>query len=254
MDYKKFFNFCYGCETSHVAGTAIISPFLSSDIFKKHYENVSPFKGRLFSGFIAASMASPLMFVQSGMGDRLTGDAVMLLRDTNIERIIFLGACGGFREANIGDIVLCENAFNGEGFSRYHSGAFTIEDIFVQGELVEANTEYTKELGDFLDAKKEGATLRRGNVFTIGSLLAETRENLLDIEKRGFIGIDMELSAVFQAAKSIGKSVAGLAVVSDLPITRPISEDLTDEENKSYNASMKRAVKYLAEFTSGGKK
>ncbi len=250
MDYKKFLNFCYGCEVTHLSGTVIISPFLSSNLFKRYFENVNPFTGRLFSGFISPGIGNSFIFIKTGLGDRLTGDAVMLLRDTGVSRIVFIGACGGFGNCDIGDIVLVRRAFDGEGFSRYYKNSFNMEKIHNEGSYIEADQKFTDEFKDFLKNKAEkDKKIIEGDIFTIGSLLAETNENLLSIEKKGFCGVDMELSAVFQAAETIKKPVIAATVVSDLPLRRPLGEDFSSGEGKAYDKSMKNLVEKIVEFT-----
>jgi len=248
MDYKRFLNFCYGCEVEHLKGTVIVSPFLSSNIFKKYFKETNPFKGRLFSGFISSGFKNSFLFIKTGMGDRLTGDALMLLEDTSVERIIFIGACGGLEGSNIGDIVLCNRAFNGEGFSRYHDDNFNFEKIYNEGSFVSADKDFSSSLNKFFEKREKNGKIIEGDIFTIGSLLAETKENLLYLEDKGFAGIDMELSAVYHAAQSINKPAVGAVVVSDLPLKRPLGSDFTDDEKKAYDSSMKRLVDNIVEF------
>lgn len=203
----------------------------------------------LYSGFIAGKDGKRSAVVNCGMGDRLMGDAVLLLGETAVKKIIFAGACGGLGSAAIGDIVITGGAFQGEGFSRYQEAPFDIEDVFRFGETVPAHAACTKELEVFLRERAEDPSLvKKGNVFTIGSLVAEETATLEGIRDNGFIGIDMELSAVFKAAESIGSPAAAMVFVSDLPLVKPIWEPLTAEEKTRYNKGVSELVRLSVGF------
>jgi len=190
--------------------------------------------------------------IHCGMGDRSAGDAVLLLDVTPARRIIFAGTCGGLTGCRIGDLIVCENAFNGEGFSRYHSRHFSMKGIFDTGALAAADPGYTRDLKDFLSERLADRTiLKTGGIFTTGSLMAESRKNVIGIEKKGFKGIDMELSAVYHAAHTINREAAGLVFVSDLPMEKPVWEELTARERSAYNSGIRELIRLSAEFALG---
>ncbi|MFH1837200.1 MAG: hypothetical protein ABH862_03700, partial [Candidatus Omnitrophota bacterium] len=165
-------------------------------------------------------------------------------------KMVFLGACGGFGDCEIGDIVVGKRAFNGEGFSRYHNGTSDLKDISDAKNMIDCSEKYTGELKDLL-CKKKGS-FKTGDIYTIGSMTAENEDLLTRIEKGGFKAIEMELSAVYNGARNNGAEVAGLLFVSDLPLKKPIWETaVSDEDRKKVSVSMKKIVKIAVEFVAG---
>ena len=124
-----------------------------------------------------------------------------------------------------------------------------MEKIFDAGELIPSDPEYTGSLKEFLSGTlSDKVSLRSGDIFTIGSIMAEREKNMISIEQKGFKGIDMELSAVYHAARVTDQKVTGLVVVSDLPMKRPMWEDLGPEEKKSYDNGYSELVRLAVEF------
>jgi purine-nucleoside phosphorylase len=255
MNNKEFFKYCFGCSPESLPKTVIITPFIPVAKFLEYCKAKESFKGRLYSGAIASKGGMEFAVINCGMGDRFMGDAVLLMKDSPVQRIIFAGACGGLADADMGDLIICEKAFNGEGFTRYHMPDFNINEIFNSGELIPADPEYVRGLKDFAHKRiGEKIELKTGNVFTIGSFLAEKKETLLNIEKQAFKGIDMELSAVYHAARVIYRKAAGVVFVSDLPLKKPIWERFTAEEKEHIQTSMRQLIKLSIEFSSFGVK
>ncbi|MGB2651388.1 MAG: hypothetical protein WBD00_04200 [Candidatus Omnitrophota bacterium] len=250
MDKEKFFEFAFGCSSETLSCRTIITPVIPPDKFTEGSEVKSTFRGRLYSGLKAVKEGAEFTVIRSGIGDRLLGDAVLLLSIAPVKEIVFAGTCGGFGGTKVGDILLCENAFDGEGFSRYHREGFDVSAFFDSGEMISADTEYTAQLKDFVSGKAT-KLCRSGNIFTIGSFMAEESEFVKNIEDRGFAGVEMELSAVYSAARSTGLKATALTVVSDLPLERPLW-DLTKEEKSEYNNGVKEMACLLSDFMVAG--
>jgi len=249
MNKEKFFEFCFNLKPNLLPETIIVTPFIPLKAFAEHCTVTKSFKGRLYSGIIAKNKSREFAVVFSGMGDRLAGDGILLMEESPARQIIFAGACGGLGETKIGDLILCETAFNGEGFSMYHGDSFSMEKIFNAGKSTRANNEYTKSLEKFLfDKLKDRSILKKGDIFTIGSFLAETPKNLLKIEQKNFIAIELELSAVYHAANLIGRKMTGLTIVSDLPKNKPLWEKQNVTDRKKYTKNRNNLIELLIEF------
>jgi purine-nucleoside phosphorylase len=255
MDIEKLFKYCFGCSPEVFPGTVIITPVLPIKKFKEHCEEITSFSGRLYSGMTASKNGSEFAVVRCGLGDSCAGDAVLLMDVTPARRIILAGACGGLKGCSIGDLIVCENAFNGEGFTRYHTRVSDMDEIFNVGELIPAAPAYTKNLKRFLSERASDKTaLKAGDIFTIGSIMAERQKNLVTIEENGFRGIDLELSAVYHAARRIDREATGLMFVSDLPLERPLWRELTRAEKNSYNNGIRGLIRLSVEFAVLGTK
>jgi len=249
MNKKEFFKFCFNITPEFLPETVIITPFIPLKKFTEHFRSVETFKGKLYSGVIAESGNTKFAVISSGMGACLAADAILLMECAPVRRVIFTGAAGGLGESRIGDIVLSETAFNGEGFSRYHETPSAIDTILNEKRSIPADRTYTKETEEFLSTRlKDKNILKKGSIFTIGSILAETEETLTKIENKNFIGIDLELSSVYQAAKKINIQAVGLAVISDLPKKKPLWKTLEIEDKNQYNNSMAELIKLSTEL------
>jgi len=250
MNKEKFFEFCFNLTAEILPETIIVTPFIPIEAFAEHCTVTKSFKGRLYSGIIAENKSRKFAVIFSGMGDRLSGDGILLMEKSPVRQIIFAGACGGLGGTEIGDLILCETAFNGEGFSMYHGGpSFSMEKIFNTGKSAPADNEYTKSIERFLSGKLEDRSiLKKGDIFTIGSFLAETPENLLKIEQKNFIAIELELSSVYHAANLIGRKMTGLTIVSDLPKNKPLWEKQNITDRKKYTKTRNNLIKLLIEF------
>ncbi len=252
MDKQSLFNFCFGCSPAVFTDKVIITPFLPLKYFKAHCEVGSAFRGRLYSGFTAAGEGKKVTVVYCGIGDRLSGDAVLLMECAPVREVVFAGTCGGLNGCGIGGFIVPESAFDGEGFSRYYERDFVIEKIFETGKMVLADPVYTEKLTCFLRERLDKKTpLTKGAVFTVGSLLAEQRKNLLGIQEKGFKGIEMELSAVFRAAEVAGIKASGLVVVSDTPLEKKMGHKLDPCEKKAFDRGIKDLARFSLEYALG---
>jgi len=251
MNKEKLFEYCFGCQPGNFPGTVIITPFLPVGNFTEHCRSGRSFKGRLYSGQMALKNGQEFAVVHCGMGSASAGDAILLLDITPVRKIFFAGSCGGLKDCRIGDIILCESAFDGEGFTRYHTERFDIKTVFDSGVFVPAGAGYIEKLRGFLPGQvREGISLRTGDIFTIGSLMAERQENVFGIAEKGFKGIDMELSAVYHAACATKREAAALLFVSDLPLEKPLWEERTQQERNGHNTGMKEVIRLSVEFVS----
>jgi purine-nucleoside phosphorylase len=249
MGDGDFFKFCYGCDAEDIAETVVITPVIPLKRFKEHCRPGPDFRGRLYAGFTAGDTNGGVTVINCGVGGALAGDAVMLLEGSPARRLLFVGSCGGLKDCRVGDLILAESAFDGEGFSRYHAKMSGMEKVFETGRFIPAEPEQHDRFSRFLDEHREkDIDLKKGDIFTIGSLLAERRENMEKVEEKGFRGVDMELSAVYCAAGAAGIKAAGLLFVSDLPLEGPPGRPPAPRERTGYDNAVGEAVRLSMEF------
>ena len=244
MNKLALFKFAFGCLPDVIPERVVLTPVIPPKRFAAGCEARTSFKGKLYSGYILDKNGIKFAVITSGIGDRLLADAVLLLGITCVQEILFAGVCGGFGDCTVGDMIVGESALNGEGFTRYYGEDFLLSDMLEENKDILPDNIYTRKLLDFVS----GEDVKSGRIFTIGSLLAETDENLEKIQTAGFLGIDMELSAVYQAAKVIEKKITSILVVSDLPKDKPFWEYLPEEDRGVYRKSIDKAVKLAVGF------
>jgi len=118
--------------------------------------------------------------------------------------VVQIGSCGSLQPGvRTGDIVLPEVASIGEGASQYYGGA--------------GESRSTPELVDraALAFSAKGFRAHRGPHVTTSALLAQPPELIASWSAAGYLGVDMETSAVFSAAHRFGMATVSLLFVWD---------------------------------------
>lgn len=249
MDKLKFFKYSFGCEPDLLPETIVVTPFLPVSRFGKYCDVTASFKGRMYSGSVSKKEDRHIGILRCGIGDRMLGDAVLLLAEAKVKNLIFTGSCASICDARVGDLFVAKRALGGEGFSRYHRDDSNIENI-VKNELFAASeVALTDKLLDFASNKaQKGSSLSSGDIFTIGSIMAEDEDLLRFVKSKGISAIEMELSAVYQAARISDIKATALLWVSDIPLYKPLWEEFDAEERAAYNNGMEEAIRLSAEF------
>jgi len=207
----------FRCAPEAIHADVILAPWWQPDIFSLWAEQITTLTPNIL--YEIAFQGKSYSFVRSGVGAPQAGDAVLALSCTPCERILFAGSVGGLRpDMLVGDLMMPEFSFVGDGFCRYLQTGFPAEDCFL--EQVAPDPGLSAALGDATLplALQAGVTLHTGPVFSIDTILAQF--SILDeiANKLGCIGIEMETAAVFKAARLAGMHAAALFSVSDVPI------------------------------------
>ena len=164
-------------------------------------KSLSPF--RLYSakreGNPLVALAGPLLGAPQG---------VMVLEKLialGAERIWVLGWCGSLQPSlTIGNLVIPATALCEEGTSAHYQ---VIEE--------------KRQTSPFLNERIEDALARarmpftKGSVWTTDAIYRETEEKVTAYGKRGFLGVEMEMSALIAVAAYRSVELAGLLIVSD---------------------------------------
>lgn len=131
-----------------------------------------------------------------------------------------IGSCGSLQPGvRTGDIVVPEVASIGEGASQYYGGS---GDAPADAGLVE------RAAAAFED---RGFRVHRGSHVTTSALLAQPPELVQQWHRAGYLGVDMETSAVFTAARRFGMAAVSLLFVWDeLLAGRSFLHTFTPEE------------------------
>jgi len=248
MTQDGLFEYFFGILPENMPENVVITPFFSHKRFHGYCETVLEFKGKAYSGALCARDGKNFAVVTSGLGPGLAGDSVVLLCRAGARKIIFAGSCGGLCGTGIGDIIVCAEAVDGEGVSKYYSGKHGFKDILDKADAVRPDEALSRELeGQIKNLAAPGVTVKKGKILTIGSLTAETPANIQELEKRGYSGIDMETSAVLQTARSLNVPCAAVLFVSDMPSSKPFWKDMEKCDKRKYNDSVDIALNSCVE-------
>ena len=117
---------------------------------------------------------------------------------------IALGACGSLHEdLAIGQTVLPTAALSDEGTSKQYGGSRSAQpDARLVHRLRAA-------------CRQRSLPVREGPVWTTDAVYRETRSRIRGLARRGILGVEMEMSALFTVARYRHVRLAGLLVVSD---------------------------------------
>ncbi len=120
------------------------------------------------------------------------------------KRVIQIGSCGGLQEGVFtGDVLLSERAKIGEGASQYYG-----------------KTDFSEASPNLVEAahqtfEKQGFKVHRGPHVTTSALFAQPPNLLKQWQEAGYLGVDMETSAVFSAASYFEMQAASFLFVWD---------------------------------------
>ncbi|MBS7287224.1 MAG: hypothetical protein KIH01_00350 [Candidatus Freyarchaeota archaeon] len=144
--------------------------------------------------------------VHTGVGCPATAVALEALHKAGIRLVVradFAGAVG--RSIELGDIIVAEKAFTGDGTSKRYVG----------GGVIEGSREVTDAL--FSLALSKGWRTHVGSVWTTDVLFRE-EEDLKKAVDAGCVGIDMETATVFAVCSVYDIKCGAVMAVSDKPV------------------------------------
>lgn len=155
--------------------------------------------------------------------------------------VVQIGSCGGLQpRLKTGDILLPERAIIGEGASQYYGGHGASE---ATPALVEVASRRFAE---------RGFTVHRGLHLTTSALFMQPPERIQAWRDAGYLGVDMETSAVFSAAAHFNMRAAALLFVWDELLQGrtwldPFSMEEAERQQRANSALFEVALAYLEE-------
>jgi len=121
------------------------------------------------------------------------------------KRIWVVGWCGSLQpNIAIGDLIIPTTALSEEGTSAHYP---------VNNKKKQTNPFLNKRLEDAL--QKANLPFKKGPVWTTDALYRETSEKVTEYGKRGYLAVEMEMSALINVAIYRSIKLAGLLIVSD---------------------------------------
>jgi purine-nucleoside phosphorylase len=236
-DPERIIKRVFGVHPDQIAPTVLIAPTKSMVIeFEERLQQPVAI-GKWFTGvsgfFEENRFITILDNVRYAPG---MADCVYFLQFAGVKNILYTGAIGGLAQGmEIGDFVLVMDCERGDGASGYFASLF--DRACVCSELAEHVQPFLQSVAD-----EEGYQLFVGDVFTTDSLAAETIEFLTALSEKAFMGIEMETSALYTVAQTVGINAVAAHVVSDLPLEgKSLLDDLTKQE-KERRASAHSAI------------
>jgi uridine phosphorylase len=163
----------------------------------------------LYSCVYGAPRAVEPVHVFSSLGSRL---------------VVMIGSCGALQpHVRTGDIIVPTRARIGEGASQYYGGA----DWSAPDErwVAEAATRF----------EALGLTVHCGPLLTTSALFAQPEDRVAQWRKAGYLGVDMETSAVFTAARALGmEAVSAVFAWDELYRGRSFLSPFDEDERRAH--------------------
>ena len=209
----------FHCVPEIIQPDVILMPYWQPEVFGEWVDRITIISDHLLYEF--EYKGKKISVVRSGIGAPQAGDAVLALGFTACERLLFAGSVGGLQpNIQIGDLMMPEFSYSGDGFCRYLETEAPKVDCFLERILPDKALSSILLSSASLLAIEAGIAIHTGPVYCIDSILSQFR--LLDYfsGELGCIGIEMETAAVFKAARKVGIQAAALFSVSDVPVMK----------------------------------
>lgn len=204
------------CTPDQIEPIVVLAPYWSPSIFK-HCRIQSVAKGIATVDKVTHGEMSFTM-VRTGIGAPLAGDAVLALGCTACTHLIFVGSVGGLDPSHqIGDLLVPTESLTGDGFS-----SFLVESLHgpqtPPSQSVPPDQDVRAMIVQMAEdaATPDGVSVFSGSVYSSDTILAQFHHLSWITNQLGCIGIEMETSAVFRAARVCGIKAAALLQVSDV--------------------------------------
>ena len=165
--------------------------------------------------------------------------AVMLLEALAVwgaSRIIFYGWCGAVSDSvKIGDIIVATSAFVDEGTSKHYG-----YDEISGNSVALPSFDLTETIKGLL--RQSGIYFHEGLVWSTDAIYRETPEKVAYYKEKNVLGVEMELSAIYSAARFRNIEAAGILVVSDEISTLKWKPGFRDDRFQESGAAAREAL------------
>jgi purine-nucleoside phosphorylase len=232
----------FKCEPQDIQEGVIITPLWLADIWADIADNmITIFENLVYT---LSYHDKKFTFIRSGMGASQAGDLVLALSCTPCHHIIFTGSFGGLTDKlKIGDFLTITESMGGDGYSSYLVKGKLSQKKFLKS--TRPHTEFNKILKEYAAkeiAKEKGIALHEGRIFSTDTIIGQFQHLDMITGKLGCVGIEMETSAVFNAAALTGMPATALLLASDVIATgKSLFSGRTIEEKERYQ-KIKRTV------------
>ncbi|MGV9197231.1 MAG: hypothetical protein ACOC4M_00145 [Promethearchaeia archaeon] len=182
--------------------------------------------GRVFNGVLNDTHVS---VVRSLVGAPNAAITLECLKRCNVDTIIRLDFCGGLKSMNIGDILIPEIAYCGDGTSPNYLMKYPdlcdqltwAENPFLKDDAVKLMSERVYQV----TANKKllelclihSSQLKKGDLWTTDALFCETNRFVNALNNLDIDAVDMETSILYLLGKIYNLKTLSILSVSDLP-------------------------------------
>jgi purine-nucleoside phosphorylase len=208
----------FGLDPESMPASVVVSPVKVQQCFKGFHKilarNALTFT-RVGNNFLVRKNDRKALFCEGGTGaSNFADSSYVLCHCANVKEILFVGTGGG-----IGEDVQTADVNIPPSCVRLDK---VLEILLPPEAPAEADPTLSRKLEDIIEreASSLGIAVHNGIHATVPFFLSETRKLLTDLQKRGVVSVDMELSVLYALGNHYGKKVAGTIRIGDLPLKR----------------------------------
>ncbi len=219
----------------NILENVVIAPWWSHDMFKEKAKQIEQVGERVYNIY---GDNFEFSFVElRAIGAPVILDQVLALGVTKCKNIIFIGSVGSLDEnIKIGDIVIPEYSFCGDGATRYLNKA--LEDDF--GKEFYPSKDYTKKLLNILESTT-GINYHYVPNFSIDTIFAQFA-HIDYILSKGAKVVEMETAALFKCSEVLNLNVTAIFCVSDNTVINKSLYSGRTEEEREYRHKVRREI------------
>ncbi len=178
--------------------------------------------GALYTGYLGGRNIG---YMKVPPGTVILEGIMRSLMFTRVDTVIGLGSCGAMqREIDCGDIIVADAAKAGDCLSMHYG--------FEYNEVVPADRKLSESLAGFLD--RRGVRVHKGPIVTTGAVLRETDELINEWNQGGFLGVELEASALFALADWMKIKSTMALLVTDSPVRQETSTALRGPKREAF--------------------
>jgi purine-nucleoside phosphorylase len=206
----------FGIYPESMPESVVISPVKVEQCFKGFPKilarNALTF-GRIGNSYLVRKNDCRALFCEGGTGaSNFADSSYVLCHCANVKEVLFVGTGGG-----IGEDVQTADVNIPPSCVRLDK---VLEILLPPEAPAEADPTLNRKLKAIIEreASSLGIAVHNGIHATVPFFLSETRKLLTDLQKRGVVSVDMELSVLYALANHYGKKAAGIIRIGDLPL------------------------------------
>ncbi len=191
-------------------------------ILKEGFKNARSKDGRIYDNFYEYDHDILLVYPNTGAPAAVIDFELLIA--SGLKKYVAFGTCGVF-DANIAknSIIIPTFAIREEGTSYHYLPA---------SENLRFSDEQVEEM--LICAQKYDIASHEGGIWTTDAVYRETEGKIKAMQKRGCIGVDMELSALMAVARYRGAKFAQFMLVDDLVPHCSVNRETERRDNQKY--------------------
>ncbi len=191
----------------------IITTDLEADALLEKTAKTTISEGRVYN---FSYQGKELTFINSRGTGPPTGDIVLALSCTPCRYLVYTGTCCGLSwDIKTGDLMLITEAIGGDGYTRFLENGELSPHLILMPAVPDPRLNYLLDEYATIISTTCKIPFHKSRAFSSDSIIAEMVHPEQITGWLGCTGLEMETSAVFNAAAAVGIQAAAILIASD---------------------------------------